>query len=480
MEAKEIQFFEMLSADRADSANTLEKPSMRGVQRSVVEKYSDQAHFIYELIQNADDAGATRAKFILQNEQLIFIHNGTRLFTVTDPRCEDEDTENGTLGDINAITSIANSNKTGASIGKFGVGFKAVFQYTETPYIYDPNISFKIERFIVPLLLTDKFELKKKNETAFVFPFNHKKIGAKEAYEDISGKLQNLVFPTLFLNNLEKISYEIGAIKGDYEKKNTKEYCFNDTSCSLLSLKSGSIKEHLYMFSRQDANGYKYSVGFFVDKKGKLVPKDYYAFCFFPTKANTNLKFIINAPFLLTDSREGIKAKEKHNVNMIKLLAQLAADSFVYLRDISIETGQTIIDDDLLWMIPYDEDKYYVSDEGSDISFYPFFELIKDMMEEESIYLSGDNYVSIHNAYIAQSQAITNVFGNEQLRFLYNDGDAGWIFESYGYETIQRARDGRGEYLSSLLETAVVQDDRIISRITSSFTENCFVISPFS
>ena len=36
--------------DRADNANTLEKPSMRGIQRSVVDKYSRPGR-IPELLQ---------------------------------------------------------------------------------------------------------------------------------------------------------------------------------------------------------------------------------------------------------------------------------------------------------------------------------------------------------------------------------------------------------------------------------------------
>ena len=33
--------------------------NFKGVKRVIVDNYSDQAHFIYELLQNADDAGAT-------------------------------------------------------------------------------------------------------------------------------------------------------------------------------------------------------------------------------------------------------------------------------------------------------------------------------------------------------------------------------------------------------------------------------------
>jgi|GEM_PF-338456 len=153
MTEQETLWFDDLTKDRLDSATTLDKPSMRGVQRSVVDKYSDQAHFIYELLQNANDVKATSARFRLESDGLFFIHNGSVRFTVSDPQTEDADTNSGALGHLNSITSIANSNKTEVSIGKFGVGFKAVFQYTQTPHIYDPEIRFKIERFIVPHLL---------------------------------------------------------------------------------------------------------------------------------------------------------------------------------------------------------------------------------------------------------------------------------------------------------------------------------------
>lgn len=131
----------MLSKDRAQEARSLESFALRGVKNSVVEKYSDQAHFIYELLQNADDAKATTVRFELHTNKLVFAHNGSRRFNVSNPETEKYDHANGTLGDINAITAIGGSNKTNeATIGKFGVGFKAVFQYTATPRIYDPNV----------------------------------------------------------------------------------------------------------------------------------------------------------------------------------------------------------------------------------------------------------------------------------------------------------------------------------------------------
>jgi hypothetical protein len=128
MDKQQEQFFEALTVNRAEGAKALEGFALRGVKNSVVEKYTDQAHFIYELLQNADDARATSARFILFKDKLVFAHNGTRRFTVSNPASEKQDRESGNLGDINAITSIGASNKPKAAIGKFGVGFKAVFQ----------------------------------------------------------------------------------------------------------------------------------------------------------------------------------------------------------------------------------------------------------------------------------------------------------------------------------------------------------------
>ena len=172
MKGQKKKWFEELRRDREDSRKTLQKPSMIGVQRSVVEKYSDEAHFIYELLQNADDAEATWVKFILEIDKLIFIHNGRRHFDISDPQKEDIDKANKSLGDINAITSVGNSSKESeATIGKFGVGFKAVFQYTSTPRIYDDRFRFEINDLIVPTLIKSDHPNRNNGETLFEFPF---------------------------------------------------------------------------------------------------------------------------------------------------------------------------------------------------------------------------------------------------------------------------------------------------------------------
>ena len=457
------EWFEALSRDREESARMLEKPSMSGIQRSVVDKYSDQAHFIYELLQNADDAGATQARFILTDSGLYFFHNGTIAFSVSDPAKEDTDKQNGVLGHVNAITSIANSNKMDASIGKFGVGFKAVFQYTRTPHIYDPGLHFKIEKFIVPLQLDCDLEGRNADETCFWLPFNHNEKTREEAYSDILEKLRTLVFPTLFLASLKSVYFEAGDHKGSYARKQTKKSEVGGTVCQLLTLtnETDGTKESqkMWLFSRfSEGSKHSYSTGFFLGTDNKLVPARYPAFCFFPTKENTGLNFIVNAPFLLTDSREGIKAGNQWNRDLVQKLAQLAADSLLILRDIGLQGKTALIDDGIINLIPYRESAFADLNDRSRISFKPFFTEIRKKMHEASLLPAANGeYSAKLNSYWFQDKPVIDLFSNRQLGQLIKNPKARWVFtelarnqtegekETVIYQTIYPKRD----YLTS-------------------------------
>ncbi|MBQ9521146.1 MAG: AAA family ATPase [Oscillospiraceae bacterium] len=430
MTEQEERYFHLLVNKRTAGADWLDEPFMSGVKVSVTEKYSDSAHFIYELLQNADDAGATSARFVLYPDKLIFAHNGTERFTISDPDTEQEDRERGTLGHINAITSIGHSTKNKAKIGKFGIGFKAVFQYTATPCIYDPDIFFRITRFIVPERLDTDYPERKAEETLFVFPFDNGKMSKKDAYADISEKLRTLSFPVLFLSKLETVTFQAGDDSGAYGKQTLQTRTFGDTAAQLLELSGERGKEHLWLFSRSDESGRMYSAGFFLNEAGKLRKCDEAAFCFFPTKEQTGLNFIIHAPFLLTDSREGIKAGEKHNKTMIELLANLAADSLSYLRDIGEESGVRLIDDGILNIIPTDSNRFQNS--GGRISFAPFYEAIKKKLQTDKLLPTKTGYAVSRHAYYADSLEIMDVFTDEHLQYMTKDPDAQWIFVTTG------------------------------------------------
>jgi hypothetical protein len=45
-------------------------------RKSQVNMYSDFSHFVYEILQNADDYGATTVTFKLNKNELVIEHNG--------------------------------------------------------------------------------------------------------------------------------------------------------------------------------------------------------------------------------------------------------------------------------------------------------------------------------------------------------------------------------------------------------------------
>lgn len=477
MTEQEKQWFDALTRDRSESAHTLEKPSMRGVQRSVVDKYSDQAHFIYELLQNADDVKATTATFRLKKSGLYFTHNGSVRFTVSNPQNEEADTSNGTLGHINAITSIANSNKTEASIGKFGVGFKAVFQYTQTPHIYDPEIRFKIERFIVPHMLDADLDWRQFSETVFFFPFDHKEKQPQESHDEILEKLKALEFPVLFLSSLKSVSFEAEKVTGEYTKEVTREIKQGDITVQWITLalvvNGERTAQRLLVFTQNSGSGHSCSIGYALGEEGKLMPIDRPAFCFFPTKEVTNLNFILHAPFLLTDSREGIKAGEKHNQELVQQLAQLAADSLSILR------GEKLIDDSLLEIIPYDEARFSGPDDRRKISFKPFFTAIKNKLQNDALLPAANGECSSKMcSYWASYAGLVELLSDEQLAQLTGTQNAHWVFRGLGKEEVQRSNKPLADYIDGgdarirkepNLIIASLDPEAVLKKITADF-----------
>ena len=69
--------------------------------------YSDKTHFIYELIQNADDSKSKHLELQLRENELIVWNDGRQF----------------TKKDVDSICSIGFSNKDLTQIGTFGNGY---------------------------------------------------------------------------------------------------------------------------------------------------------------------------------------------------------------------------------------------------------------------------------------------------------------------------------------------------------------------
>lgn len=386
MTTQEKDWFEALVKDREENARILAKDSMVGYRQSPIDKYSDCAHFVYEFLQNADDVKASKCVFLLDNNGLLFKHNGTAPFSVSDPRNEAVDRKSGQLGSVNAITAAGLSTKSGNEIGRFGIGFKAVFQYTDNPRIYDDNISFGLRNEIVPYLLEVGLEERKMGETCFIIPFRTAE--KDRAYKEINEKIIAITYPLLFLSNLKEISFLSSKLVGGYNKEVYDRKIYNCKDGTSVELEFVILKRVLGLeetetrflkFSKESEEG-KVSVVFGIDNGNssiRLVPLQAPVFCFFPTKMDTELAFLIHAPFLLNDSREGIKVGQPHNEKLILTLAMLAIQA-VELMESKLPSeihnwfgiqrqGIKLVDDGILDFVPLN-----LKEQQDRVSFSPF------------------------------------------------------------------------------------------------------------
>ncbi|MYB95084.1 DUF91 domain-containing protein [Candidatus Poribacteria bacterium] len=168
--------------------------------------YSDKTHFIYELIQNADDSKSQHLKLQLDSNALLVWNDG-RQFNERDVR---------------SICSLGSSDKDLTNIGTFGIGFKAVYNYTDFPEIYSDDERFCIRDFIKPEgideMTTEIAELVNEGKTVFRLPL--KDSLHQDDIDHLKVRLCNLSKERslLFLRHLESVEWkdEHNAQKGSY------------------------------------------------------------------------------------------------------------------------------------------------------------------------------------------------------------------------------------------------------------------------
>lgn len=438
MNKTELKYFEKLQKSRKEDLKVFSKPENRGFLSSVIDKYTESAHFIYELLQNADDALATKAEFRLSKDGLTFVHNGTVRFTISNPDNIIEDRKNGKLGHLNAITYTGFSTKdkegTINKIGKFGVGFKAVFQYTNTPHIYDDSICFKIEDFFVPYIIEDQAG-RRKGETVFYLPFNKEGQNQEKAYFEIANRLCHLDNPLLFLHNLKVVKWKDEEHQGKYSQKVSEERSIRGIDCKFLILENSyeNTRRRLWMFSKEtDVEGRKFPicVGFYTIN-GKIDTQNRSnIYCYFPTKQKINVCFVMHAPFVLTDSREGIRELDANDL-LFEQLADLAAKSLVCLRDIGLSEGhKPLLDDSLAEIIIVREPK------ETDIMRH-FYRAFNTVLQTEKLFPSRKRgiYLAANEACICPQATLRELLCKEQLMFLTGK-KVDFVFEDVRFDEV--------------------------------------------
>lgn len=321
-----IDPFEDLVRDRRETSEFLNKKKI-DIHSLVVKAYPDKAHFIYELLQNAEDTGAHNVHFELEENRLLYWHDG-RPFD---------------LDDIKSITSVGHSSKLDdvSSIGKFGIGFKAVFAYTDAPEIYSANYYFRIRDLIALEKIESSLLDKGDERTLFVFPFGVKSVD-QSVKEIVSGLEELREHTLLFLNHIQKISFTLPDGKSGIIKRIDKG---NDIIEIATSIGKKTAYSHWLRYQKtvsiRDEHGLLRTLPIALAYKMKnseehgwsVIPTDGKISIFFPAvKEYSGLKFHLHAPFAATIARDSVRDC-KENDNLLKELLELFRESLPDIRD---------------------------------------------------------------------------------------------------------------------------------------------------
>ncbi|MBM4401517.1 MAG: hypothetical protein FJ045_06170, partial [Crenarchaeota archaeon] len=267
--------------------------------------YSDSSHFVYEILQNAEDAKAKSITFHLFDDRLEIEHDGIPF----------------SFEDVQSITSIGKSTKVEdiTAIGKFGVGFKSVYAVTQSPTIRSGDFNFTIKNFVVPSINSDG---QSHDRTTFILPFDHSSKPPEKTYALVKNRLENLGLLTLlFLKNITRVIWQ----GGEYARSAVDTYKGIENT-RRIKLSSANASEEYLVFERPVNLADKelrveiaYKLSSSDGNKERIVHSTTSKlFVFLPTNEETYLQFLVQGPFRTTPARDNIPYENEKNKFLIR------------------------------------------------------------------------------------------------------------------------------------------------------------------
>ncbi len=449
----------------ADSAETLK----RLMRNHFANLYNDSTHFIYELLQNAEDTGATQVLISLFDDRLEFEHDGT-LF--------DE-------ADVSGICKLMESTKEEdyTKIGRFGIGFKSVYAHSQSPQIHSGDEHFTIKDLRVP----DAIAHRNCNlGTLFVLPFNAKNKIAEESFNEIFVRLKDLDVRTLlFLKNIKSISYKVdGVARGSYLRKEITCADFDFVSAIKIHGESDQdfdLEENWLVFTRGvPFKEFNLSVeiafhiadtDFSFEKcpRIKLLSKSTLA-VYFPTDKETHLGFLVQGPFRTTPARDNIPKNDDFNIMLVKEAGQLIVETLLWLKDRNWLTVQVL---ETMPLAFFKRDRWYpyhkeLKNPYKNTLFEFIYKQVLSALQNEDLIPSHDGgYISGKRAIMAGSEALRKLLDTSQLSQLSDVHQATWVSSDISTDCTPIL----WQYLRDMVGVKVIEFDTLMSKLNSEFLE---------
>ena len=335
--------------------------------------YSERTHFIFELIQNAEDAGAHELAFELFADRLELRHDG-RPFTEADVR---------------GVCGVGKSGKSAdlTAIGKFGIGFKSVYAYTRSPRVHSGDEHFGIENYVRPFAVEPPAA--PSAGTLFVFPFDHDTVPAAVAAREIAAALTALQPRILlFLRSIERLRVDLRMSAGLPGSVIERSLAVGPGARRRVTLsRDGRPAEEWLAWHRRALDlAPPVEIAFRAEgalDQCRLVACDSSPLIVsFPTEKETFLGFLVQGPYRTTPARDNVPGHDPSNQFLVRETAALLRDVLRELRDEGLLTAG------VLTALPLDAARFPA---GS--MFRPLFDAVGDLLTAEPLVpVAGGGY----------------------------------------------------------------------------------------
>ena len=419
--------------------------------RVVANLYGDRTHFIFELLQNAEDAlrkcdhpTSRTVKFDLAARELRVSHFGKPF---------DED-------DVRAICDIGEGTKTKDDVGQFGYGFKSVYQFTDRPQIHSGDEDFGIDGYVYP---SAQPEIERdQDETIFIIPLRD----AKENSLKVADGLRHINLDTLlFLREIDSIEWSLpsgesgtcvrqSTPKGDRVRRVTLigEATGHDDHdqdwlvfCKPIYEKGGALAGHVEVAFRMEGD--------------RILPATRSPLVvFFPTAVETNLGVRIQGPYVPTPSRDNVPKDNAWNQLCVEKTSELLVEGLLWLRE------HNMLGVEALLCLPLDEAKF-----GDNSMFQPLYVKIKRaLLTKRLLPTFGGGYARADRVKLDRSQELRQLFDGRQLKWLYGSSSGvSWLTDGISQDRTPELRS----YLMRDLGVEEVTPATVLQRLQKRFLE---------